>query len=108
MSDSDFLVNLSHAQPAVGDGNVMQKEVLLVRLLHGAWRSRVFFLQALRGFAPWNPPGFVVTVITIFPSVVFAPRSLARSPLPSLPRIRSFQHPRFRHIGGRVGMGDAC
>ena len=29
----------------------MQKEVLLVRLLHGAWRSRVFFLQALRGFA---------------------------------------------------------
>ena len=38
----------------------MQKEVLLVRLLHGAWRSRVFFLQALRGFAPWNPTGFAV------------------------------------------------
>ena len=35
-------MNLSHAQPAVGDGNVMQKEVLLVRLLHGAWNPTGF------------------------------------------------------------------
>ena len=81
LSDSDFLMDPSHAQPAVGDGNAMQKEVFLVRLLHGDWRSLPFFLEALRGFAHWNPEGFAVTVSpSIFPRVPNAPTALQDAP----------------------------
>ena len=103
-------MNLSHAQPAVGDGNVMQKEVLLVRLLHGAWRSRVFFLQALRGFAPWNPTGFAVNhniskrcLCTPQPCHMSPPIAPPHQvlPAPALP-----PHRRPRWDGRRVLRGD--
>ena len=88
----------------------MQKEVLLVRLLHGAWRSRVFFLQALRGFAPWNPTGFAVNH-NISKRCLCTPQPCQKSPpiapphqvipAPALP-----PHRRPRWDGRRVLRGD--